>query len=588
MKHLSSLMRGGPAAGLLLTLLWLAGPAARAQAPAWQMAVAVNQTLGTSSEVQAMVADANGNVFVAGNFTGTTSFGNIDLTSVGGSDIFIARWSPVTGSFTWAQRAGGTANDYAGAIAVSGGGIYVAGQFQSATADFGSSSLQNAGPANTDDVFVSKLTDVGGFVWTQRAGGTGIDAAAAMCVAASEVYIAGTFSSLAIGFGNTMLTNADNTGTYDAFVTKLTDAGSTAGFVWAKRAGGAESDFVTTMAVTGTNVYIAGDFRSPTASFDALTLSNTTASPPFTDDVFVAKLTDGGTNSTFNWVQRAGGSGYDDAYALTTAGATVYLAGSFGFSNGGPANATATFGSTTLTTAGLTDVFITKLTDSGSSGTFVWAQRAGGALFDTPKGIGVVGTNVCIVGSFGGPTADFGAFNLSNTSSMGSDDIFVAKVIDAGSSSRFAWAQQAGGPAIDDANAMAIAGTSLYVAGATTAPSTFGNLSITGPTTLKRAFLASLADPTLLATAASKETLSFTLAPNPARAATTVQLPAQPGTAATLTLRDALGRALRTATVALPPAGLRHELDLTGLPAGLYALQVRAGAATATRRLVVE
>jgi hypothetical protein len=29
-------------------------------------------------------------------------------------------------------------------------------------------------------------------------------------------------------------------------------------------------------------------------------------------------------------------------------------------------------------------------------------------------------------------------------------------------------------------------------------------------------------------------------------------------------------------------------LDLTGLPTGLYAVQVQAGAATATRRLVVE
>jgi hypothetical protein len=40
--------------------------------------------------------------------------------------------------------------------------------------------------------------------------------------------------------------------------------------------------------------------------------------------------------------------------------------------------------------------------------------------------------------------------------------------------------------------------------------------------------------------------------------------------------------------VVLPPAGLRHAFDLTSLPAGIYALQVQAGAATATRRLVVE
>lgn len=79
------------------------------------------------------------------------------------------------------------------------------------------------------------------------------------------------------------------------------------------------------------------------------------------------------------------------------------------------------------------------------------------------------------------------------------------------------------------------------------------------------------------------------LAPNPAHATATVQMPAVPGaSAATLTLRDALGRAVRAATVALPATGPRHTLDLAGLPAGLYALQVQVGAARATHRLVVE
>ncbi|MGY3088172.1 hypothetical protein ACVWYF_001205 [Hymenobacter sp. UYAg731] len=106
MKHFSSLLRGSLSAALLV-LLWLAGPAARAQAPAWQMAVAVNQTFNTGSRTQAIATDASGNVFVTGSFSGTTSFGSIDLMSNGGTDVFIAKWSPITSDFVWAQRAGG-------------------------------------------------------------------------------------------------------------------------------------------------------------------------------------------------------------------------------------------------------------------------------------------------------------------------------------------------------------------------------------------------------------------------------------------------------------------------------------------------
>ena len=79
------------------------------------------------------------------------------------------------------------------------------------------------------------------------------------------------------------------------------------------------------------------------------------------------------------------------------------------------------------------------------------------------------------------------------------------------------------------------------------------------------------------------------LSPNPAHGRATVELPAVAGAArATLTLRDALGRTVRTHTAALPAAGLRHELDLSRLAPGVYLLQVQAGAAQTTRRLLVD
>lgn len=94
---------------------------------------------------------------------------------------------------------------------------------------------------------------------------------------------------------------------------------------------------------------------------------------------------------------------------------------------------------------------------------------------------------------------------------------------------------------------------------------------------------------TTTATGAAAAPWAFTLAPNPARTAATLELPAVAGAGtAVLALLDALGRAVRTETVALPAAGLRHEFGLAGLAPGLYLLRVTAGAAAATRRLMVE
>ena len=192
--------------------------------------------------------------------------------------------------------------------------------------------------------------------------------------------------------------------------------------------------------------------------------------------------------------------------------------------------------------------------------------------------------NIYLSGGFTGTTT-FGNTTLTSRTS----NVFVAKLTDAGATSSFNWAQRAGGTNNDGANALAISGTSVFITGVVSPPASFGAIPITSVSANSVAFLASLTDPTLTATAASQSSLSFTLSPNPARTAATVQLPAVPGTTtATLTLLDALGRTVRTATLPLPATGLRHELDLRGLVSGLYALQVRAGAATATRRLVVE
>ncbi|UOQ97777.1 T9SS type A sorting domain-containing protein [Hymenobacter sp. 5317J-9] len=556
----------------LLILLWLPGPAARAQAPAWQMAVATTGS-GDLSQAYGSAADAAGNVYIGGSFRGTVAFGGTTLTSVGSYDLFVAKYNPVSRTFEWAVRTGGANNEQVNAVAVSSAGIYIAGFTQSALINFGPSTLSASGGA---DAFVAKLTPAGSFVWALPVSGDGFDEALALAANGTSVYVGGHFSSNSASFDAIRLLNTGtvNAGYDDGFVAKIADAGATAGFAWAQGLGGTNHDKVTALAVTGADVLVAGSFRV-TSTFGPFTLT----SAGF-QDVFVGKLLDTGSSRSFAWVQRAGGSTGDDvAQGVAGRGNRVYVAGYFDSS-------TASFGTTTLARAGDYDAFVAQLTDAGSSGSFGWAQRAGGTNEDRAYGVAATADGVCVAGFSRSATATYGSTTLANYGSNGSADIFVTRLVDNGSSGVFGWAQRAGGTGSDQAYALTLAGPVLYVAGAVSPQAIFAPLTINVPTNVSIPFLASLTDPTLTATTAAKGDLRFTLSPNPARTTATVQLQATPGAAtATLTLLDALGRAVRTQQ-ATP--GARAELDLRGLTPGHYALRVSAGTEAGTRRLVVE
>ena len=514
--------------------------------------------------------------------------GSITLTSFRKTDIFVAKFNPASNQFVWAQRGGGDDDDFPTALTVSGTSVYVAGNYSSAVGTFGTIPL----PSGASDIFVAKLTDAGStasFVWALRAGSLdAYDSATALAVNGSSVYLAGYFgnsnaarsTTSTAQFGAITLASVDG----DAFVAKLTDAGSTASFVWAQQVDGSYDDAATALAVSGPNVYVAGyfgsaygnqNFRTSTANFGPISLTSAGEG-----DIFVAKLTDAGSTSSFVWAQRAGGSNYDAATALAVSGTNVYVAGNFStpapYFFGSPM---VSFGPIALTSAGTEDVFVAKLTDAGSTASFVWAQQAGGLYNDVATALAVSGTNVYVAGYFTNSPANFG---LTTLTGAGSQDVFVAKLTDAGSTASFVWAQQAGGQYYDHATALGISGGGLYVAGnINSTRASFGPVSLINSNAAfsNIGFLATLSDGVVTATAASRAPVPAQLFPSPAHGTATLRLPA--GTALTpFTLTDALGRAVRHYPA---PAGSEAVLDLQGLPAGLYLLR---GTGPAQRLLV--
>ena len=471
---LNRFLNNGLSRQLPVLLLLLAGTAAHAQA--WQTVVATSGT--GSSNVTATAADASGNVYLAGTFAGTVSFGSTTLTarSATVSDLFVAKWS-AEGGFAWVQQAGGAGADQPTAVAISGPSVYVTGFFNGPTSSFGSSMLTNTSAASTNDVFLAKLTDggtTGTFNWAQQAGGFNNDQANVLAVSGSSVYVGGMFESTTFVLGGSKL---PNTGVRNGFVAKFADAGTTSSMVWVQRLGGAASDEVYGLAVSGSSVYAAGYFRSATIGLGSTTLTN--AGAVGTSDVFVAKLTDAGPSSAFTWAQRAGGTADDLVRGLVINGPNVYVAGYFYGSASG-------FGNTTLVSAGDRDPYVAKLIDAGSSGSFAWAKQAGGAGIDGVNALAISGSNIYISGYFYSVAPAFGNTVLANagtvasTNGMTTNDVFVAKLTDAGSTANFAWAQQAGGPGFDNSLAMAASRTGLYVSGVIAPPARFGSQTITG------------------------------------------------------------------------------------------------------------
>ena len=106
------------------------------------------------------------------------------------------------------------------------------------------------------------------------------------------------------------------------FVVKLTDTGPSGSFNWAQQ-DGQGINYVNALAVSGTRLYLAGEFYESMATFSAPNVN------PSTNDQFVANLTDVGTAGSFAWAQRAKGTGQEEAVVVAVSGSSVHAAGVF-------------------------------------------------------------------------------------------------------------------------------------------------------------------------------------------------------------------------------------------------------------------
>lgn len=160
---------------------------------------------------------------------------------------------------------------------------------------------------------------------------------------------------------------------------------------------------------------------------------------------------------------------------------------------GGYFRGTAALGGISLASVADFDGFVVKLTDAGSSGSFTWAQRAGGPVYDETSVLSASGSALYAAGSFSGTGAAFGATTLN---SLGFTDLFVARLTDVGNGASTLWAQQAGGSGSDYARAITLTSTgTTYVGGTTVPPAIFGSQAANGRPIVKSGFSPRLPTP---------------------------------------------------------------------------------------------
>jgi hypothetical protein len=211
--------------------------------------------------------------------------------------------------------------------------------------------------------------------------------------------------------------------------------------------GGTDDDSGNAIAVDSIgNVYTTGTFIG-TVDFDpgAGTANLVSAG---SSDVFISKLDSSGN---YVWAKRFGGTDSDEGFSITLdSSGNVYTTGIF--------RSTVDFdpgdGIANLTSAGNTDVFVSKL---NSSGNLVWAKKFGGTSPDEGKSIAIDSTgNVYTTGTFRG-TVDFdpgaGTANLVAAGGNSDIDVFISKLDTSGN---YVWAKGFGGTDIDSGRSIAV------------------------------------------------------------------------------------------------------------------------------------
>jgi hypothetical protein len=398
---------------------------------AFQIGSSVNDGLSQ------VVADKNGDLFVAAAFSGAFEFFGQSFDTVGSSDIFLAKLTP-GGEVLWAKAFGGANYDSPAFIAAdpTSGDLVVGGYYQSEI-DFGGP--DPLGISDSEDMFVVKLAaDNGALVWqvpiavSDNDGpgfeGLGVDPN-------GGVTVGGHFNT-SINLGGADLTSVDQ----EMFLAKL--HGDDGSLDWQRKLGGTNYPIPTQLVVDGNGNAIWIGYFSDTVDFDGVAGNDMTALG--FRDAFVAKFS--GANGSLVWQRQIGGTdpndggGSDDAHGIALGpNNSVVVVIRYRVVTG---ESVRVLGNTLSGTGTGMDLVVGRISAAGG---FVWAKRWGGAGNEYGYKVGTFQDGrVAVTGNF---YADFSMDSETLSHAGSNSDSFFAVL--AAANGNTIWAKRVGCPTWD-------------------------------------------------------------------------------------------------------------------------------------------
>ncbi len=414
-----------------------------------------------NDSASAVAVDNSGNIFLGGSFKGSADFGGSLLTSSGGQDMVLAKYSS-SGVHQWSYRFGGAGDETVKAIALdSSGNIFVAGYF-TGSGNFGGSTFTSAGQYNS---FLAKYSASGQHLWSKSFGSTSsttyIDLFNALALdSQGNVVVTGTFQGDA-SFGGASLHSQWGTAVNTVLAKYSTDGTH----LWSKNFASGNENYANGIAIDRSdNIILTGSFFTSVnfASNDGVDRTITSVAPTY-QNIFVAKFTRDGSHI---WSKRFGGANGDKGISVATDGNGDVLVGGMFYKQTDLGNGTLIGGALDL------DSFVAKY--SGADGSYRWA-------------VTIVGNNGCWVNAVKCDSQNnvvltgyyYGTFNFrgqSLTSTLNSYDGYAAKYNSAGG---LTWVSGFGGSASDGGSAIAIdASNHPIISGAFNGTATIGGTAL--------------------------------------------------------------------------------------------------------------
>lgn len=380
-----------------------------------------------------------------------------------GSQLSTPRTPADVTDLAYSTYLGGSGNaDYGEDVAVDDAGMaYVAGHTQSA--DFPTTAGAYSTTLQARDAFVSKIDPAGNgtadLIYSTFIGGGSLDRGLGIAVANGQAYLVGvtasrSFPTTSGAFKETCGTDALCDGFDDAFLTVLNSTGSD--LVYSTFLGGKHQDTANAIAISGGELYIAGNTRSsdfPTSSgaFDDECGSDGKCDPtgndPGQDGFFVKMVAAGNGQNDLLYGTFLGGWAEDQADGIAASGGDALIIGDtaspdFPVSPGGPGY------------SGAKDAYVLRITPDGSgSGDRVFGRFLGGTENETGEGIDAIGGTAVAVGLT--RSTDFPVTAGSEAFHGGYSDAFVVWLDGAGD---ITYAAFLGGSSLETAGAVTLDG----------------------------------------------------------------------------------------------------------------------------------